>query len=59
MNDLGQIAFRAILADGTQGIYRGDPVFSSVPEPSTLALMILGLAGIGYQRLRSKGASSA
>ena len=37
LNNRGQVAFRAALADGTLGIYRADP-WQAVPEPSTLAV---------------------
>jgi hypothetical protein len=46
LNDSGQVAFYATLADGTQGIYRADVV---VPEPSSVVLMgIGGLGLVGY-----------
>jgi hypothetical protein len=44
LNDAGQIAFLATLADGREGIYRADPVrFSTVavPEPSSVALLLI------------------
>ncbi len=47
-----------------QGVSNGSPFLaaltvevSSAPEPTTLALMSLGLAGIGYRRHRSKTAA--
>ncbi|HMF11754.1 MAG TPA: PEP-CTERM sorting domain-containing protein [Gemmataceae bacterium] len=43
LNDAGQLAFRATLADGRDVIVRADPV--PVPEPSTLTLV--GLAALG------------
>jgi PEP-CTERM motif len=49
LNDAGQVAFYAELADGTGVFVRADPV----PEPSTLLLVSLGLAGMGAWRRRA------
>ncbi len=47
LNDHGQIAFFARLADGRQVIVRADP--QVIPEPSTLALLGIGTVGLlGY-----------
>lgn len=40
LNDNGEVAFFASLADGRSGIFRADP--QAVPEPSSLALMLAG-----------------
>lgn len=37
LNNAGQVAFRARLADGRQGIYRADPVPSNVPPDCSAA----------------------
>ncbi|MGL4498847.1 MAG: PEP-CTERM sorting domain-containing protein, partial [Planktothrix sp.] len=51
LNDQGQIAFYATLADGTSGIFRADPSKKSVPEPtSVLSLLALGVWGLSSRR---------
>ncbi|HBE21389.1 MAG TPA: hypothetical protein DEG17_02670 [Cyanobacteria bacterium UBA11149] len=53
-NNMGQIAFRAKLADGTQGIYRADPdpePPKSVPEStSVLGLFTVGALALAKRR---------
>ena len=51
LNDAGQIAFDAVLADGSQSIFRAEPV----PEPSdgiisVLALAIFSMVGYRWRR---------
>jgi hypothetical protein len=44
-------------ANLTQGLVLGSapiPVLSSVPEPSTWAMMILGFCGLGFMTFRRK-----
>ena len=56
LSENGSLAFRAVLADGREGIYRADPVVQEVPEPGTLALLVIGAAGFAagrWQRRRS------
>jgi hypothetical protein len=57
VNNLGQIAFYAELADGTNGIYRADPEnippSKSVPEPTSLFGLLVGALGL-VQRLKYK-----
>lgn len=51
LNDAGQIAFDAVLADGTQRVFRADPI--AVPESGSsalFALAILGMVGIRWRR---------
>ncbi|ODS30298.1 MAG: PEP-CTERM motif protein [Candidatus Scalindua rubra] len=56
LNDFGQLAFYAELADGTSGIFRADPQTERIPEPATIALLGIGLASLagGYVRRRRK-----
>jgi PEP-CTERM motif len=59
LNDIGQVAFGATLADGRQVIVRADPV--AVPEPSTLILFsggFLGIAGCCWWRKVQEAARS-
>lgn len=45
LNNIGQIVFTAGLADGTQGVFRAEPV----PEPSeALGTLALGVLGVRY-----------
>lgn len=48
LNDAGQVAFWARLADGRQGVY-----IAAVPEPSILALLAVGAATWTLHRRRS------
>jgi hypothetical protein len=52
-NDSSQIVFRVDLADGRSVVVRADPVAAAIPEPSVLALMVLGIIVLlGYSWLR-------
>lgn len=44
------IAFRALFDDGSLGIYVAS--MSQLPEPTTLAIFAIGLAGLGFVRRR-------
>jgi hypothetical protein len=44
LNDAGQVAFLAVLADGRIAIVRADPV--AVPAPNTLLMGLLGVGGL-------------
>ena len=54
LSENGSLAFRAVLADGREGIYRADPVVQEVPEPGTLALLVIGAAGFAAGRWRRR-----
>jgi hypothetical protein len=52
LNNAGQLAFFAQLADGSSGIFRADPEFTPKPQPvsepaSVLDLLAVGALGIG------------
>jgi len=54
LNDNGQIAFDAVLANGGQEVFRADPV--AVPEPSSISLLGIAMFSmIGYHWRRQKG----
>jgi len=64
ISDMGPIerinlSSRSNPSQGTGGWFEGvdNIAFGTIPEPTTLALMGLGLAGIGYRRHRSKKAA--
>jgi hypothetical protein len=50
INNSGQIAFFASFSDGTQGIYRADPVLAPVPEPSTILLKDYRFTNVCFAR---------
>lgn len=53
LNNSGQLAFSATLSNGDQVIVRADPI-SEVPEPSSLVLVVAGLAGVAVPLLRRR-----
>ena len=55
INDAGQVAFWAILADGSSGIFRADPL---VPEPAALTTL-LGAGVALFARRRRARATAA
>jgi hypothetical protein len=50
LNDSGQVAFLASLADGREVIVRADP--AAVPEPSSFVLVAIGIIGWTIFRLQ-------
>ena len=53
LNNSGQIAFYAELADGTFGVYRAEPELQSVPEPASV-LGLLAVSAFGATSIRRK-----
>lgn len=53
LNNSGQIAFYAQLADGTFGVYRAEPELQSVPEPASV-LGLLAVSALGATSIRRK-----
>lgn len=47
LNNLGQLAFSATLADGRTGIFLATLRSTAVPEPGSFAMMALGIVGAG------------
>ena len=47
-----------LLVDGN-GRFTTDTIASSVPEPATWAMMILGFMGVGFLAYRRKGRSAS
>lgn len=55
LDDAGQVAFKATLADGRQAIVRADPVVAvPVPEPSSLLLAAGGALAFGLASRRGR-----
>jgi hypothetical protein len=52
-NVSGRVAFRFFMADNTAGDYVGIDSLSVVPEPASLALVSLALAGVAVARRRA------
>ncbi|MBA3920923.1 MAG: hypothetical protein H0X31_04090, partial [Nostocaceae cyanobacterium] len=51
LNNAGQVAFYAHLADGTKGIFRADPISTKVPEPTAI-LGLVAFASLGISSRR-------
>ena len=51
LNNAGQLAFYAQLADGTKAIFRADPISTKVPEPTAI-LGLVAIAGLGISSRR-------
>lgn len=52
LNDVGQVAFLAWLADGRVGLYRATPTHSAVPEPGAFVMLGSLLVVIGLAKRR-------
>ena len=55
LNDHGQVSFFYILADGVNGIGIASPMASSVPEPQSIVLAVMGLGLVVLSRLQIRG----